>query len=204
MRADVNDPPDSSTRQRLIDATLEIITERGVEAVRVNEVADKASTTTGSLYWFFKSRKGLVNAALAELFASQMRPVVEMVRWSMSQSDVTIDMLFDQRFDITTPERVLARRQRIDVLSAALSDPDLAVEVAGAQRELLDVVVEVIKDAQRRGLTRDDVDPYAFALFIQSMTIGFAVADLSPDMLPDQEEWWKMNRLIVEILAKRD
>ena len=195
-------PPDSSTRQRLIEATLEIIDSHGVGAVRVHDVVERANTTTGSLYWFFKNRKELINAALAEQFASQMRPVVELVRTTMSHAEVTIDMLFDQRFDFATKDRVVARRQRIDVLSAALSDSDLAAEVARIQQELLQIAVDVITDAQQRGLARDDVDPYSFAQFIQAMTIGFAVADLSKDMLPDHENWWKINRLFVEMLKK--
>ena len=196
-------PPDSSTRDRLVAATLDIIDERGVSAVRVHEVVKRADTTTGSLYWFFKNRKELINAALAEQFASQMRPVVELVRTTMSHAEVTVDMLFDQRFDFTTPERVTARRRRIDVLSAALSDPELAAEVARTQQELFQVAVDVITDAQHRGLARNDIDPYSYALFIQSMAIGFAVADLSEEMLPDYENWWSINRLFVEALRKQ-
>ena len=141
------DQPDPSTRQRLIDATLEVITEHGVEAVKVVDIAERADTTTGSLYWFFKSRRGLVNAALAEQFAKQMRIVIDVIAAVMEQGDVTIDMIFQQRFDVSDPKLVTARRQRIDVLAAALSDPELRTEVAAIQREVIQAATKVVEDA---------------------------------------------------------
>lgn len=199
-RSAMNDHPDASTRQRLIDATLEVIAQHGVSGIRVNDIAQRAATTTGSLYWFFKSRRGLINAALAEQFASQMRVVIDLVDTLMAHGDVTLDMLFQQRFDFAAPERVAARRQRIEVLAAALTDPDLAAEVATVQRDLLRTATAVVERAQQRGQARSDIDPYSYALFIQAMSIGFAVADLSPDLMPGFDQWWGVNRLVVESL----
>jgi AcrR family transcriptional regulator len=196
------DQPDPSTRQRLIDATLEVIAEHGVEAVKVVAIAERADTTTGSLYWFFKSRRGLVNAALAEQFAKQMRIVIDVIAAVMEQSDVTIDMIFQQRFDVSDPKLVTARRQRIDVLAAALSDPELRTEVAAIQREVIQAATKVVEDAQARGFARTDVDAYSYALYIQSMTVGFAIADLAPDLMPNLENWWGVSRLIVEAIKK--
>lgn len=198
----MTDTPDPSTRQRLIDATLEVITEHGVEAVKVVDIAERADTTTGSLYWFFKSRRGLVNAALAEQFAKQMRIVIDVIAAVMEQGDITIDMLFEQRFDVSDPKLVTARRQRIDVLAAALSDPELRTEVAAIQREVIQAATKVVEDAQARGFARTDVDAYSYALYIQSMTVGFAIADLAPDLMPDLENWWGVSRLIVEAIKK--
>lgn len=198
----MTDTPDASTRQRLIDATLEVITEHGVKAVKVVDIAERADTTTGSLYWFFKSRRGLVNAALAEQFAKQMRIVIDVISAVMEQGDVTIDMLFEQRFDVSDPKLVTARRQRIDVLAAALSDPELRTEVAAIQREVIQAATKVVEDAQARGFARTDVDAYSYALYIQSMTVGFAIADLAPDLMPDLENWWGVSRLIVEAIKK--
>lgn len=194
--------PDPSTRQRLIDATLEVIAEHGVEAVKVVDIAERADTTTGSLYWFFKSRRGLVNAALAEQFAKQMRVVIDVIAAVMDQGDITIDMIFHQRFDVSDPKLVTTRRQRIDVLAAALSDPELRTEVAAIQREVIRAATKVVEDAQARGFARTDIDAYSYALYIQSMTVGFAIADLAPDMMPDLEKWWGVSRLIVEAIKK--
>ena len=198
----MTDTPDPSTRQRLIDATLEVITEHGVEAVKVVDIAERADTTTGSLYWFFKSRRGLVNAALAEQFAKQMRIVIDVIAAVMEQGDITIDMLFEQRFDVSDPKLVTARRQRIDVLAAALSDPELRTEVAAIQREVIQAATKVVEDAQARGFARTDIDAYSYALYIQSMTVGFAIADLAPDLMPNLENWWGVSRLIVDAIKK--
>ena len=49
---------------------------------------------------------------------------------------------------------------------------------------------------------RTDVDAYSYALYIQSMTVGFAIADLAPDLMPDLEKWWGVSRLIIEAIKK--
>lgn len=56
-------PSPSPSRQRLIDATIELVRERGVGAVLVEEVARRAGVTTGSLYWHFSGRDELLVAA---------------------------------------------------------------------------------------------------------------------------------------------
>lgn len=185
--------PDPSTRQRLIDATLAVIDERGVDAVKVTDVAERANTTTGSLYWFFKNRQALVNAALAERYVTHMRAVLASVEESF-------DRLFTYKVDPLEPARVDARRRQIRVLADALEDPDLATAVAEIQREFLIRATSFVEEAQKAGLARPDIDPYSAALYVQAMAIGLAVIDLAPDLAPDPEKWWGINQVIVQAL----
>lgn len=183
--------PDPSTRQRLIDATLAVIDEQGVEAVKVVDVANRAETTTGSLYWFFKNRQALVNAALAERYVTHMREVLASVEDSFERA-------FNYKVDPLEPARVDARRRQIRVLADALDDPELATAVAEIQREFLARATRFAKDAQTSGLARPDFDPYSVALYLQAMVIGLAVIDLAPDLPPDPEKWWRVNQLVLQ------
>lgn len=185
--------PDPSTRQRLIDATLAVIDEHGVDAVKVTDVAERANTTTGSLYWFFKNRQALVNAALAERYVTHMRATLDSVEGSF-------DRLFTYKVDPLEPTRVEARRRQIRVLADALDDPDLSDAVTAIQREFLRRATSFVQEAQKAGIARPDIDPYSVALYIQAMAIGLAVIDLAPDLAPDREEWWRINQVIVQAL----
>ena len=186
--------PDPSTRQRLIDATLAMIDEHGIDAVKVVDVAERANTTTGSLYWFFKNRQALVNAALAEQYVIHMRATLASIEDSFEQ----LYSLYSHGIDPREPERVDARRRQVRVLADALDDPELATDVAEIQRELLTRATRLTEELQSSGLARSDFDPYSAALYIQAMAIGLAVIDLAPDLAPDPEKWWRVNQLVVK------
>ena len=67
------DAPTPSTRDALMDAALDLLTERGVLAgLNLREVADRVGVTPANIYHLFGSRQGLLRAALTRELA-QMR-----------------------------------------------------------------------------------------------------------------------------------
>lgn len=185
--------PDPSTRQRLIDATLNVIDELGVDAVKVTDIAERAETTTGSLYWFFKNRQALINAALAEQYVASMRSLLTSMEGSAT-------FLQNFKVDPLEPSRVAARRRQIRVLADALESPDLALEVASIQRELLERGARYVERMRGSQSTSTDVDPYSIALYVEAMYIGFAVIDLAPDLVPDPDKWRRVNEIVLRAL----
>lgn len=198
MSSDTNH--DLSTRERLIAATLEIIDEKGESAVKVGDVVERAGTTTGSLYWFFRDRQHLINAALADQYVQHMRGVLEQVREIVAEHDLPIDAVLNQPIDPAEPFRIEARRRQMRVLADALEDPGLAQEIANIQREFIGVAVEVIERAQESGRVRRDVDAFSLAVSTQATTIGLALADLAPDLMPDPTQWWNLMSIYLEAL----
>ncbi|MFM8649371.1 MAG: TetR/AcrR family transcriptional regulator [Actinomycetota bacterium] len=193
--------PDPSTRDRLIAATLELIDERGESKVKVNDVVDRAGTTTGSLYWFLKNRQHLINTALSERYVAHMRSVLESVREIVRTAPDPLALMASIDVDPSEEARVTARRHQIRVLANALDDPELGAEVARVQRELLTIVTELIQDGQRDGQVRADIDAYSVALMIHSMAIGLAVADLAPDLMPDPTKWSEISKNLLRRLG---
>lgn len=193
--------PDTSTRDRLIAATLELIDQRGTTEVKINDVVERAGTTTGSLYWFFKNRQHLINSALAERYVAHMRMVVDRIAEVAQSSDEPIPLLATATFDVSEKTRVDARHRQIRALADALEDPDLGREIAQIQREFLKQATTLIERAQAAGQVRTDLDAYSLALFSQSVTIGLAVADLSPDLMPDPQKWWYLTKVFLEGLS---
>lgn len=60
-----------------IDAGLRVIAERGVEAVRVERLAEDLNVTKGSFYWHFKDRAALLERLLEEWSARTTSDVIE-------------------------------------------------------------------------------------------------------------------------------
>ena len=130
---------DSAIRLRLIDSTLFMIDRDGVDGARLKDIVEHADMTTGSLYWFFKNRRALINAALAERYVRKMRTLTNLVTEAFSHgADVNDPLLIMSEITVqpNLPDRVDARAERVQVLAAALEDPVLAKHVADIQRQL--------------------------------------------------------------------
>lgn len=68
----------SDARQRLLDATLDLIWRQSYGAVTVDAICDKAGVKKGSFYHFFRSKSELVLAAL-DLYWSLARPDLDRI-----------------------------------------------------------------------------------------------------------------------------
>lgn len=194
---------DSAIRLRLIDSTLFMIDRDGIDGARLKDIVEHADMTTGSLYWFFKNRRALINAALAERFVRKMRSLTDLVADAFSKdADLGDPMLILNEITVqpNQPDRVEARAERVQVLAAALEDPVLAKHVADIQRQLLTQISEIIKEAQIKKVVRSDVDPYAVAVMMQSTAIGLASVDLAKDLMPDLAAWNHLMDVVVHSL----
>jgi AcrR family transcriptional regulator len=56
----------SLARQRLLDAAIELIADRGVEGLRLRELAERADVGFGSFYTHFATKEELIEAVVAE------------------------------------------------------------------------------------------------------------------------------------------
>ena len=191
---------ESAIRLRLIDSTLFMIDRDGVDGARLKDIVEHADMTTGSLYWFFKNRRALINAALAERYVRKMRTLTNLVTEAFSHgADVNDPLLIMSEITVqpNLPDRVDARAERVQVLAAALEDPVLAKHVADIQRQLLKQISEIVKEAQIQKFIRSDVDPYAVAVMLQSTAIGLASVDLAKDLMPDLKAWNDLMNIVV-------
>ena len=191
---------DSAIRLRLIDSTLFMIDRDGIDGARLKDIVEHANMTTGSLYWFFKNRRALINAALAERFVRKMRSLTDLVADAFSrQADSSDPFLILNEITVqpNQPDRVDARAERVQVLAAALEDPVLAKHVADIQRQLLNQISDIVKEAQIKKIVRADVDPYAVAVMMQSTAIGLASIDLAKDLMPDLTAWNDLMNIVV-------
>lgn len=69
-RADTSE----ATRQRILDATLEVYTERGIPSTTLKAIAERADVSRGSILHHFGSADGLLGAVLDRLLESLELP----------------------------------------------------------------------------------------------------------------------------------
>lgn len=75
--------PDNRTH--ILNIALKLFAERGYDAVGVQDIVEAAGVTKPTLYHYFGSKRGLVEAVIAELSAPLVRDVAEASRY---QGDV--------------------------------------------------------------------------------------------------------------------
>lgn len=66
-------------RQDWLTAGLQVLTESGIEAVRVEPLAKLMNVTKGSFYWHFKNREDLLEAMLQEWETRETDDIIKQV-----------------------------------------------------------------------------------------------------------------------------
>lgn len=193
-KADASSPTLDS-RAQLIDAALRIILEKGIDAVRVDDVVAEVGITKGSLYWHFEDRQGLIKAALAEQIRRFSSETVTGLSEALTQSSTKDDYLARIVPFIVDPfnkEQVRDRWARMSILVETQNDEDLRAMMHDVQSRHLEVVVELMSDAQHRGYLREDLDPRCVAVVLSVINLGSNIIDVLDHNAPEPEKWWNM------------
>lgn len=144
----------TSSRERMLEAAIDIIETEGEAGVRVDRVAEEASVAKPSLYHFFKNRDGLIIAAQAERYRRSLlyslTSVSEMVRACRARDEFVVVLRnLIRSFGLVEGKR--RRRVRIQVLGSAASRPTLRAEIEAVESQAAREFETVFGIAQERG-----------------------------------------------------
>jgi AcrR family transcriptional regulator len=164
-----------STVTSAIDATIELIEERGEDRVRIQDVTARSRVTNGSLMHHFGSREGLIAAALASRYD---RSVIERVRLFGDlggDRDALVAGLSQLLLGASLPARIEARRARLRALSYARHRPELREALVGSFRTAEEELSERLISGQDAGLVVDGLSGRALAVFAETYAVGILV-----------------------------
>jgi AcrR family transcriptional regulator len=183
----------NDSRGQLIDVTLRVILEQGVDAVRIDDIVAEVGVTKGSLYWHFEDREALVKAALTEhirrLSAETLTGVSEALDESSGQDDylARVAPFIADPYDA---EQVRDRWEKLAILVETRNHPELLEMMRDVQGRNIDLFVELMTQAQKAGVLRQDLDPRAVAAALNAMYLGSNVIDMLGDSAPTPDAWW--------------
>jgi AcrR family transcriptional regulator len=180
-----------STQERLLKAAVDAIDKGGEAAVRIREIAAKSDVTVPSVYHFYGSREGLVEAALAHRYLRGLAKIGQdfttAVHRAKSKSEFTkiahafLAMSFAR-------DRINIRKTRVNVLGSAQHRPSLAKEVARAQDVANKTIGETILFAQTKGWVRKDFNPEMFTAWLTGLVHARLLIELDGEH-PKAAEW---------------
>lgn len=183
------------SRAQMIDVALRMILDRGIDALRIDDVVAEVGVTKGSLYWHFEDRQGLVKAAIAEQIHRFSGEMVVGVSEAISDSSAKDDYLARIMPFIIDPfdkKQVKSRWGRLSILVETQNDPELREMMRDVQARHLEVVVELMTEAQKRGFLRPDLDPRSVAVVLSVINLGSNIIDVLGDHAPEPDDWWNM------------
>lgn len=151
------------SREAWIEAAVEVLGQRGVEAVRVEPLARRLGVTKGSFYWHFADRAELLEAILQT--------------WSARGTDAFIERVEAEGGDPRARLRRLWALTSKDALAPELAirdwarhDPEVAARVDDVDTRRLTYLRELL-----RALPLPRAEAEARGLLLYSLLVGHAL-----------------------------
>jgi AcrR family transcriptional regulator len=186
---------DTSTRDRLLAAAVEVFVDQGYEGARLQDIARTAGLTTGAVYANFRGKEELLFAAIGVRVGVEMDALLAEAIGRNPRA--MLEMLGDQL--------VQPRRQPpllIDAIAAARRDDELAA----ALRERLALREQVLVDVVERGKSDGTIDPAldsdAFARFGLTLAMGALVMRTLEVDAPPEGAWHELISRLLDAVSE--
>jgi AcrR family transcriptional regulator len=161
------------TRNKIRAAAARTIARRGIRGLRVEEVAAAAGVSTSLLYYHFRSRAGLVNAAFE--YASERAPSTALRVASDSRSGYEAlegALVAELDDDPTVRDYAVVWGE---VCAGAVYEPEFRSVITHITRNWRATLAGAIERGIADGSIRRDVDPQETADVLISMIEGLSV-----------------------------
>jgi TetR/AcrR family transcriptional regulator, cholesterol catabolism regulator len=159
-----NDRRRRETRRKVLLAAVELFTERGFDAVTIDEIADRADVARGTVFNHFPTKENLCEG-LAELQVELVEEAIADGRISGGPREkVTGVMRLLAGFQGRNPEHCRT------VFTRALSCMKPG-ELSGPMRRVFELFNEWVEEGQRTGEFRQDVASSELACFLMGLRV---------------------------------
>lgn len=186
-------------RQQILEAAVEVITERGVCGARIADVAERGGTSAPLVLYYFESKDKLLTEALA--YAEDRFYLA--IFSELTDLDTASERLV-RLIELTCGHESVAEILREDVaLWIELWSRALRDKAAGRKRAALDsrwrrTIADIVREGQETGEFAD-IDPERFSMLLASLLDGMVLQNL----LDDPEAGYERARAICVGLACR-
>jgi AcrR family transcriptional regulator len=182
--------PKMSTRELLIQVTVDALDEVGEPNIRLENILATSGVSVSSLYHYFGNLRGLVDAANVARFNRVYLLDIESTRAALDKTrtkDEFRAMVISMMEDIFLPSRNTNRRHRLLAFSGLDNNPEFVEAISQAHRSNALATSEILASAKNRGFVPVDFDPVAFGVWLSAQAFGLAVTEImNDDVLNDK------------------
>jgi AcrR family transcriptional regulator len=149
-------------REAILQATLEVLREKGLSGLKMEDVARKAEVGKGTIYLYFRDKKDLLKTLVEERTWAFYREVEEIVRLR-APFFARLERLLQKRLAWIAEWRGLWAA----VAREAMADPTPWLK--GLHQHYLDLLEELVKSGQEEGAVRPELSPKATAAVMAAL-----------------------------------
>ncbi len=143
-------------RVRIIDAAINVFAEKGFHQARVTDIATQAGVADGTIYLYFRNKEDL----LLTIFEEKMQSINAGLKALLAPIDCPLDQIrafARYHFRLVQENRALAEVLQVEL---RLSNKFLKEYRPKPLWTYLGTFAGIIRDGQKAGKVRPDVDPF--------------------------------------------
>jgi AcrR family transcriptional regulator len=185
---------ETSTRDRLVAAAIEVFLEQGYEQARVQDIARAAGLTTGAIYGNFRDKAELLLAAIAARSAIEVGTLLQAAEENPSH-DALVDL--GTRMAFRQHDRPLL----LDAVVASRRDPALAEhlrEIITARHRRFGHLADAGK---AEGVIDAELDTDTLTRFCLTLAFGSIVIGSLGLAEPDHDHWVALIERLIDALG---
>jgi AcrR family transcriptional regulator len=162
----------AETRQRILEATRQILADESEEALSMDAIAHRADVSRLTIYYQFNSRPGLLEALYDHLAArGNMRRMAEV--FHEPDPYAALDKMVSVFVGFWSSDRVAIRRLR----AMAALDPEIAQGIESRDARRRHIASEILKRITAKEKKKCDEEQFKNRVDVIAMLTGFATYD---------------------------
>ncbi len=200
-KSDIGQVIEHPTCARLLETTIKLLEQQSPDELQVDSILRASGVSKGSLYHHFEDGRALIDEALLRMFSSGVDEHAGFIAQILGSADTQLEAALAFRLLTIDSQRSDLRDRRSSRMAKILRaerDPAFAEKLSLEQKRLNDAFSAQIVRMQEKGWFRDDFDPTAGALLIQSYTLGRRLGQITADIVT--EDAW--NTIIFRIIEQ--
>ena len=167
-------------RERILKAAIKVFAKNGFYATRVSEIAKAAGVADGTIYLYFKNKDDVL-ITIFEDGIQQLLVILREVAASDEPFDKRITRIIELQLGLLEEQRDLAE---VITVNLRQSSSLLKQYAAPLFMEYIDVIAGLVRDGQKQGAFRRDLNPRVVArsLFgaLDAILLTWALGEADP------------------------
>ena len=184
-------------RRQILDAAVRVFARQGFHTCRVSDIADEAGVAYGLVYHYFSSKE----AVLDTLFLERWNVLLEAIADVDNRRGAARDKLTAVAGFIIDSYRHDPELMKVIIVEVTRAANSFGARHIDKIREAFESIAEIVRDAQRVGAFRDDVDAdFAAMTFygaIEQVLTGWIFGVLEAE----DDEFEAAKRLVVDTIC---
>lgn len=176
--------PNDDRRTAIAAAARELIVEKGVEGLRMREIADRVGINVATLHYHVPSKDALIELVAESLIQQFRQQHVTRPRAHLSARQRMDHEFSDFReLAIDKPEAILVFSE---LMERARRDERVAAAILPLKHKWREIVMGLLTEGVSEGAFRSDIDAEACATMMISSLIGFCRSRLKDPIAYDR------------------